>query len=387
MKVQTELIVFVTLCVIMSSTKNSHVHVICIAALIVCSLVHIYNSKSTVYDMKLLDFDHLNEALIIDTFIGNTSFLFLIDTGYAGPPVISKSYLAIKDPIHLNLKDRYNSILESLPGVTENDEHFAINKYIHEGNCLPYTSGCTMKLMGIGSVQEHQADMLLCPMLKIKNCKHAFHAPKKNTNTFADVFVTNSLKGSIHILTCDFILHHSPCLICMKRQQVEFNLSPVRYVSIKPSFFTFEAKLSGGAFVVPFELENGQVLNCTVDTGSPGPICVGANAISKLQTCVARNGRKSLQQNGVNGETICSEILETTLKFAGKSFNTIIFVNNLPTDSVDGYVGLAFLRAFDILITKDGIGFKRNGLQMKTIDNYLNVATSKGCEIELKCLE
>jgi hypothetical protein len=63
-----------------------------------------------------------------------------------------------------------------------------------------------------------------------------------------------------------------------------------------------------------------------------------------------------------------------------------MFVNNMPTDHVDGYVGLGFLRAFDLLINVNEIGFRRNKLKMKTLDNYTSLASNKSCNIStLRC--
>ena len=128
--------------------------------------IRLQNNKT--YKLNILNPDGLNEAIIIETKLGYKSFLFLIDTGYAGPPVLSRNYLAVRDNDLLNLKDRYNDIMQQMNNVQEDDEHRALNEYINKCGCLPYTSGCTMKLMGIGSTMEQQADMLMCPMLRIK---------------------------------------------------------------------------------------------------------------------------------------------------------------------------------------------------------------------------
>lgn len=384
MKLSNEIIVVLAIFLILSNTSNKKMQIVCIIGIVVLLIKHIQTKKNTTYRLHLLDSDGMNEVLIMDTMIGARSFLFLLDTGYAGPPVLSRTYLSIDDPIHLDLKQRYNTILSKLRNVTEKDEHVGINSYINDGKCLPYTSGCTMKLMGIGSTQEQQADMLMCPMLKIRNIHGGLRGPKEQSRTHADVFVTNSLRHSIHILTCDFLLHHSPCLISIENQTLCLNMSPIDFITSQVQYAMYPATFSGGSFVVPFTLPHGEQLFCTVDTGAPGPICLGSNAIEKIKSCNIKE-RKSLQQNGVNGENICSEIIEIDVNFAGKDYTTPVFVNNMPTEQVDGYVGLAFLRGFDIIINSNQIGFKRNRNRMKTIYDFSYIASDGGCNLNFNC--
>lgn len=381
MMISNEIIAFTTICIIFNLSKQKNIEIICLSLLVVLILVHIIKKRGHTFKLHILDTDGMNEVLIMDTMIGSRSFLFLLDTGYAGPPVLSRSYLSIQDPVHLSLKDRYNKIIESLHNVTDIDEHEGINSYINNGQCFPYTSGCTMKLMGIGSVQEQQADMLMCPMLRIKNSRGGFQSPKSMTNTHADVFVTNKLKHSIHILTCDFLLHHSPCLISISTQTLSLNLNISDYMKNYMLYKWIPASFSGGSFVVPFILEDGQSLNCTVDTGAPGPICLGSNAIKKIRSC--QNTQKKLQQQGVNGEIICSEIIDVDVTFAGSKYNTTVFVNDMPTDQTDGYVGMGFLRAFDIFITHHEIGFRKNNNRINK--DFGAISKSGNCNLNLNC--
>ena len=93
----------------------------------------------------------------------------MIDTGYAGPPVLSACYLAVNDPTQDDVDQRFRKITQRLDaGVTTDRQHRAIDEFINARGCLAYTSGCTMRLMGIGSTQEQQADMLMCDMLEMR---------------------------------------------------------------------------------------------------------------------------------------------------------------------------------------------------------------------------
>jgi hypothetical protein len=63
-----------------------------------------------------------------------------------------------------------------------------------------------------------------------------------------------------------------------------------------------------------------------------------------------------------------------------------IFANDKPTEQVDGYVGMAVLRAFDILITSNSIGFHTNGHSMQAIDAFMRVSSVGTCPgISVSC--
>jgi hypothetical protein len=352
--------------------------------MVVCILLYFIRCKSFVFKMHRMEIDGVNEILVLDTLLNNQRHLFMLDTGYAGPPVISRSYLSTKISKG-DLKSRYTHALSQMSSVTNDDEFKAINHFISSSECLPYTSGCTMKLMGIGDVQEQQADLLMCPMLKIRNTTGIFMAPKKSTSAFADMFVTNSLKNSIHILTCDYLLHHSPCMISFQNDSLELNMPIARYNFAKLLFTTHPAKFSGGSFVIEILIDD-VILNFTVDTGSPTGICVGKNAASKIKKCNVHGPRKSVRQSGINGEIVCSDIVESEVLFCGSSYTVPIFINNMATDLVDGYIGIGFLRGFDIMMTNDTIGFSRNSIPLQTYDHYVNHAMTGGCNTNISCL-
>ena len=294
--------------------------------------------------------------------------LFMLDTGYAGAAVISSSYLAIQHQCTRgDVLRRYRTSIDLLrKGVTDDQRHAAINQLVRHRQCQSYTSGCTMTLASIGSVVQQQADMLMCKPIKFKNTWGRYMVPTSKDKPNADVLVTNSLPVSVNILTCDYLLHSSPTLIKLKDSTLELFLSPLVVDLISPTFSFTPTHLVGGAFVIPIELDNGNTLRVTLDTGAPGPICVNKNAIDKIATCTRTEKRKVVQK-GVNGEHICSDVLYTSATVAGFKFDTLgLFVNDTNAESVDGYVGLAVLRAFDILITPSNLGLRKNGLVPST---------------------
>lgn len=339
--------------------------------------------------LYLLNVDGINESLYVDTFLAGQNAIFMLDTGYAGPPVLSSSYLALNANIlpDMSFENKVMNIKRRLSeGVSEDEQFRAINRLLSNDECVAYTSGCTMKLMSIGATMEQQADMLMCNMLKLRNTNGFYVAPKWKKKSNADVFVTHSLPNSVHILTCDFLMHSTPCIISFQNLTLKMNMS-ISETSMAISFFTrLPFEMSGGAFVVPIWV-GGVQMRCTVDTGAPGPISLGLNAIQRMKTCkYDSSGRHSLRQTGVNGESICSEIISAKVVFCGHEFEFFpIMINNKDVDQVDGYVGLGFLRGFDILILENSIGFYRNMMQVRSFSDYAKFAHKKGCDINLPC--
>ena len=156
---------------------------------------------------------HGNEALVVDARLARASrTLFMVDSAYAGAPVLSTSLLAVeaegeRGAAHGDVAARYRRTVERLRrGVTDAARHAAVHRLLASGRCRAYTSGCTMRLMGIGATTETQADMLLCPALELDG-----RAPDAYVD--ADVVVTHPLPHTPHILTVDYLLHRAPCAI------------------------------------------------------------------------------------------------------------------------------------------------------------------------------
>ena len=89
----------------------------------------------------------------------------------------------------------------------------------------------------------------------------------------------------------------------------------------------------------------------------------------------------------MNGENIFSEIIRTNVTFCGTVLrDAAVFVNDSDVEQVDGYVGLGVLRAFDMLLTQNGIGFAANRLEIRPFHTYVSVASSSTCDaVELPC--
>ena len=307
------------------------------------------------------------------------STFWQLDTGYAGPPVLSTTYLAYlgRKPMTTTVmrlsssyETQYHMLLEELQREEHQDaRNAAADAYAHDHGCDAYTSGCTMRLMGIAATVEQQADMFLCNMLDFETGSGSTVAPRALANRpQADVLVTNPLPGSVHILTADYLFHLAPCCIHMASERLETRIPSVRAaMMLGTEFRTSPVRLVGGAITVTLRV-GGRDFAVTVDTGAPGSICLGKEAQGQF-ACTQLGG--SLQQTGVNAETVCSTLVSADVAFYGNIIkDAVIFVNDRSVEHTDGYVGMGFLRAFDMFMTTSRVGFRRSGLEVRHLGDY-----------------
>lgn len=383
---QQRAILLGVLVIILLCTQDKRVQLPALAAIVLLMFKDAIRRRGNTFSVSLIATDAVNESLVLDCRLAGRPCLFMIDTGYAGPPVLSASYLSSGET-RGSVSERYRSAVSRLQnGVSTDQQNAAIEQFINTSQCLAYTSGCTMRLMGIGSTNEQQADMLMCDMLEMKTPSGFYGIPKRSTsNALADVFVTNPLPSSIHILTCDFLLHSSPALLSLEQGKLILNMSLQEEMYWRTRMRLHPIVLSGGSFVVDIKV-GGASMRCTVDTGAPGPVCISAAAAKRI-THRCRREKLTLRQSGVNGEQICSEIVRATVELSDNTFeDAVVFVNDSDIDQVDGYVGLGVLRAFDILLTLSGIGFQRNSHAIRSFESYVSVANESTCaNIDLPC--
>lgn len=309
---------------------------------------------------------HGNEALVLDAVVGRTRrALFLLDTAYAGPPVLSTSYLALAPRVAPGLRSvegRYRSAIAR--HVSNDARHQAVRSFLSEGHVRAFTSGCTMRLLGIGDVQESQADMFLAPALRLLGSDGDVQFARDG-ELDADVFVTHDLPGSVHILTSDYLVHNAPALIRPSEGALELRMSKGRQLALRPSFTFHRAVLYGGAFVVPMRV-GGVGLRVVVDTGAASALSLSAGVIDRLGRCRRPSEPRTITQRGVNGELVCSDLYRTDIEFGGRRFDDIeIFANSHVVEGADGYAGLGFWRCFDLWIAAHEIGFRPSGLPPK----------------------
>lgn len=295
-----------------------------------------------------------NESLVVDAVLAaRRRCLFMIDTAYAGAPVLSTSYLSSTTLPVLRSGDvgaRFRAALAV--GRNVGDAAQAVRTHLLPA-CRAYTSGCTMRLMGIGTTTEAQSDMLLCP---------ALHLDGAGREDGGDVFMTHPLPGSVHILTCDYLLHRAPCVIRPHAGEMRLRVGGLEALALAPTFHFFPAVFVGGAFAVPMVV-GGVTLEVVVDTGAGAALSLGSTAVAKLRDCVRPSPARRATQAGVNGERVCSDVLRARVAVGPHDVGEVeVFANDHHVEGADGYAGMGLLRAFDLWLAPDRVGFRRSGL-------------------------
>lgn len=330
---------------------------VALAGIIVVVLVlHILERHRRTRRIHLVADELGNESLIVNATIGGLRTLFMVDTAYGGAPVFSTSFLSVQDKCsHGNVHDRTRRCLRELRHtVTDDDRGRAVaHGLLRRTHCRSFTSGCTMRLMGIGETSETQSDMLLCPSIQIDGERDV--DPVR-----ADILVTNPLRGTPHILTMDYLLHRSPCTIYMRAGILSF------YDTFTMGFQTLTTSMMGGSFVVGM-IVGGAPMNIVVDTGASISLSISSTSLDKINTCSVDNPPKTIRQRGVNGEEVCADMLLADVSIGTIALgNVTVLANDTPVEGSDGYAGMGLLRALDLRFEPNRVSVRRSGLPVQT---------------------
>jgi len=348
-------------------------------------VIVLYSALSTLLSSEapvhLLAPDGKNESLVLRGKVGSYAGLWQLDTGYAGPPVLSTSYLATQRPTMptTSVAAEYAAARTAMgdTAVTTEARLAAVDAFVRATGAFSYTSGCTMNLAGISGVVTQQADMMVCPPLALGGQA----SPKEWAAVRADVFVTNPLPNSVHILTIDYLLSVAPVCLELGRGALRTRV-PVASMAILAPTFSAPAplELSGGAPVVRLAV-GGVAFRCTLDTGSPTGVALGKEA-SRALTAVegARPLARHVVQTGVNGERLCGALVSAPVSFLGFVVDDApVLCNDVDTEGVDGYVGMAFLRGFDLLLTSSTLRARRSTKAPRSSSEFERVSRPGGC--------
>jgi predicted aspartyl protease len=339
-----------------------------LAILVIITVVDsIRRSSRNTMIVKLVTDSHQNESLVLQASLNGVDVLFMLDTAYAGPPVLSTSYLSLL--LHMKqqgtyrrlrsspLTSQYEEVTRSLKtgsnghggyqGVTKEE---AVRSFMAESRSRAYTSGCTMRLMGIGETAEAQADMILCDNVLMGGA----------SPHFSEVFVTHRLPLSINILTMDFLFHRSPSVIRPRLGTVTF------YAKIPLREFSFtNSHLLGGSVCVNMDV-GGAVLRIILDTGATACLSLSPSAVPRVSQCELPKVNQTIHQIGVNGERVCSQAFQANIKLAGIEIQNVqVLSNSTEVEGADGYAGIGLLRSFNMCFTHTTVGFSASGLPPK----------------------
>lgn len=333
--------------------------------------------------VALVEDERGNEALVVRATLSGMPTLFLVDTAYAGAPVLSKAFLAVqaraRGAARPSTGDFYRASVRALErradggkggggkgadqgaddqGADDQSADGAVARMLlATGRCRAFTSGCTMRLMGIGATSEAHADMLLCPALRLDGVASDRDAAPAAA---ADVLVTHPLPQSTHILTIDYLLHRAPCVLCPREGTLALRLTYAEQLAAAPAFEFHAARLLGGAFVVPMHV-GGARLDVVLDTGAAAPLSLSPRAVRALRSCRA-TAHKAVQ-GGVNGERVCSDVVYASVRVGSHALGDVqVFANSHDVEGADGYAGMGLLRAFDLWFEPRRVGLRRSGL-------------------------
>jgi len=316
-----------------------------------------------------------NEVIVTKAAIRQEQMLFLIDTAYAGAPVLSTSYLSHVEGMRRtrttkyarDLQATYRSIVESqapnpTPNVDMNDSPLgvatsarALASFIRRTGCRTYTSGCTMRLMGIGHTTEAQTDLLLC-----SDVAFGIGGGPLRTSS-SEVFVTHPLPSSVHILTMDFLMHRSPCVLMPARGRAMWTVDDTRLHS---SFVFLTPTFVGGAVRVPMVV-GGTQLNIVIDTGAAAALSLASG--THVASCRTPSLQLRATQTGVNGEKVCSDAFFANVQIGTLDMGEVqVFSNSHAVEGADGYAGMGLLRALDMWLAPNEVGFRYSGLSTRT---------------------
>lgn len=318
--------------------------------IVVVALVVRLHRRHSQTPFRLLTDRHGNEAIVVRGTIDSNSYFFMVDTAYAGAPVLSTSYLMLpRPPPLLSLEAQYRHVVDRLDGTLSADAHHrAVASLLGRASCRSFTSGCTMRLMGIGTTMETQTDMLLCDAVRLDGQTAVYEA---------DMFVTHPLPSSVHILTMDFLLHRAPCIIMPRRGIICWRALH----TAERSFEFHTPQFVGGAPRITMVV-GGAHLNIVLDTGAGAALSLSAEAAQRIEAC-ERTSIQKATQTGVNGERVCSDAIATQVRIGQLYLGNIeVFVNTGHVEGADGYAGMGLLRMLDMWLSAYRIGLRLSGL-------------------------
>lgn len=294
-------------------------------------------------------------SLVVWVRCGVSEQPWVIDTGFAGPPVLSLPWIALgsKGSSPETCERAYAATVRAMAArapVGAQGCRRALERFMRDCNATSFTAGCTTTLLGIGSSSVSHSDMLLAPPLELLGVSGAFFSGRSCAGApNADILSTTQM-STASLITCDWLRQNGPCVISPQEGELRVALDGEELLRARASSTLFANELSGGAFVARVHI-GGRSFRLTVDTGSALTVSLGADAVATLQSCEAGEPMH-VQQKGVNGERVCSSVVWSTMSVAGHRLQTPVFLNDHPLGGgVDGYIGLGVLQSFEMLVS------------------------------------
>lgn len=309
-----------------------------------------------------------NVAMVVRARIGRHDTAFVVDTGFAGPPLLSLPLLAMELGVRQSA-DEHHRLGCTLPTVRDREQQAALQSFLSANACVSFTAGCSVNLLGIGGASHVTADTILAPPMQFMTPSGELLNGRTCAGLPAADVLTTTPMPTTHILTLDWMRQVAPCCIMPSAGEMRIGISPLDMLELRPQFASVTREMSGGAFVARVRV-GGVTLRATVDTGATVFVALGATAAKRITRCRAGEKPAKVEQKGVNGERVCSEVVHTDVEFAGAAVADVpVYMNSHELGDVDAYVGAALLRGFDLLVMPDELLARRNGaIDMRCLD-------------------
>lgn len=337
-----------------------------------------------------------NEALVLPARLGGIPSLAMLDTAYAGAPVLSRDYLhlpacrsAWRTPfrsVQGRVQREYRQVKRQLRARPEPSEWPAssLAALFRTGKCRAYTSGCRMRLMSISGIEDKHTDLLLCSALELEGLWSSWLTLPSFSGLpsgSSDAFVSYELPGSVHILTMDYLMHRAPCVLDPQAQTLHF-----RVPRGKARGFHFQESQSVGGAPSILIRAGATELRIVLDTGAAVALALAPEAVQRLRTCSVPSESQHVTQIGVHGDRVCSELLHVPVFIGPLDLGHVPTVaNGSPVQGCDGYAGMGLLRALTLWLEPGWVGLCRSGLPVRAPPNLARGSCNAAQPLKPRC--
>jgi len=311
--------------------------------------------------LTAVDAGTASAALVVGGSVGGTKMMFQVDTGYSGPPVVSPRFLAAEAQLGKGRRSdvgaHFKACLEAMEALRAEETFVSscVSEFV-ASNCTQYTGGCHVKTQTISSTSMRHSDLVTCGCIHLTSGTRQVCATQKGAKG-ADAILLSDISGP-HILTMDYLLRVSPCVLWLRSERLEL-CRGVRGRFLQSKFHMRRLVLNRGSPLVTVRV-GGARLSCVLDTGAGLSVSVTREKLEAMMR--HKKTMKRITQVGVDAEEVCSDLVVSTVALAGKRFRDVpVAVTDVRGDGVDGYIGLGLLRCFDLMITRSAIGLRFNG--------------------------
>ena len=117
--------------------------------------------------VRLFEVGGGNPCMAVCVRLGSFRAAMCIDTGFAGPCLLSLPCLATAPTFSAPVETWCTNAQRALADVSSVRQEAALDTFVQQQRCSTFTSGCTMRLASIGTTKESTSDVILAPPLEL----------------------------------------------------------------------------------------------------------------------------------------------------------------------------------------------------------------------------